>query len=546
MPDPTTVLSEPVGMKRDGDWFETITQASGVDFRYRNGAEANRTTLVEDYGGGAAFLDYDLDGEFDLFLTGGGTIPVQEGEIQGHPPALFRKTGPSVFQRVDQVAGLTESGFYSHGCAVADFNRDGFADIAVAGFGGVMLYANLGDGTFEERAKDCRLTSDGMCMALAWSDLDLDGWADLFVLPYVDWMLETNVICRTPDGQKKSCDPTTYAPTKAFLFRNEGNGLFTEAAASWGLHGTANGLGVVAADFNADGRCEYYVASDETDNLFYVRDESGLFQETAHLAGVATDEFGNDEGSMGIAVADYNGDARPDIFVTNFEREDNSLYQNQGAGVFLHASQSAGLSGPSRRYVGFGTALTDFDGDGWPDLLIANGHVFQAGGLAPYRQPPQLFHNQQGERFVEVSTTGGEYFRRQHVGRGLAVSDIDDDGGPDVVIVHQNDPVEVLRNRRPPKQFLRIQLQGTTSIPEAIGAEVRLRDGDRVLAQWVASGCSYLSQHDPRLTFSLTQASEAATVVVRWPTGLTETFSDLTHNRTHRLVEGHGQPAAAE
>jgi hypothetical protein len=524
------------------DWFETVALSAGVEFVYRNGEEAEQYTLLETLGGGAGLVDYDRDGDVDLFLTGGGTIPEGEGAIGGLPPALFRNHGDFRFERVDRAAGLTECRHYSHGCAAADINRDGFSDIAVAGYGGVLLYLNHGDGTFAEVAAEAGVAADGWCTALAFNDVDRDGWNDLFVARYVTWSLETNVVCPTPQGAKESCDPTTYPPLTSFLFRNLADGTFGDETAARGITAKGNGLGVVAVDLTGDGRCAFYVANDETDNLLYLPNDDGTFREVAHLAGVATDEFGNDEGSMGIAVGDFDGDLRPDLLVTNFEREDNSLYRNLGDGMFLHVSQSAGLSGPSRMYVGFGTTLTDFDGDGWQDLFLVNGHVFPASGLAGYRQPPQLFRNVEGRRFEDVSARGGEYFLRRHAGRGVAIGDLDDDGAADVVIVHQNDPVEILRNRRRPERFLRLQLRGTKSNVEAIGATVRLRDGEREVAQWMTSGAGYFSQQDRRLLFVLTAPAESVDVQVSWPAGQAEQFRGLEINQTHELVEGRGSP----
>lgn len=539
-------VSRPVPRPADDPWFETMTRGSGVDFAYRNGDDAGRHTLLETIGGGAGLIDYDADGDCDLFLLGGGAIPQASGTVSGHPPALFQQQDEWQFRRVDAAAGITEGRHYSHGCATADFNCDGFSDLAVAGFGGVLLYVNKGDGTFAEVARDSGLVVDGWCTALAWSDIDKDGLSDLFVVRYVEWSLAKHIECATAKGEPEACQPTAFPPATSVLLRNRGDGTFVNESKKRGITRTGNGLGVAAADLNADGLCEFYVANDETDNLLYGASESGHYEETGQLAGVATDEFGYDEGSMGLAVGDYDGDHRPDLFVTNFEREDNSLYRNEGGGMFLHSSQRTGLSGPSRMYVGFGTTLTDFNSDGWPDLLVANGHVFPTGGLAGYRQPSQLFRNEAGRRFVEVSQEGGEYFTQRHVSRGFTVGDLDDDGAPDVVVVHQNDPVELLRNCRPPSRFVRVHLRGTHSNPDAIGAEVWIQDGQRRITQWVTSGCGYCSQNDPRLLFALNAAGETVAVHVRWPSGMTEEFRDVATRRTHQLIEGHGAAAVEE
>jgi hypothetical protein len=523
------------------DWFETVTSLSGVDFSYRNGDEAQRMTLLETLGGGAGVIDFDGDGDQDLFCTGGGTISQSDGSVLGLPPSLWENLGDFKFRRVYGLAGFHASRLYTHGCAVADFNRDGFSDLVVAGYGGVLLYLNLGDGTFSEVAEVSGLNAEGWCTALAWNDFDRDGLNDLFIARYVDWTPSTNRICESPlERTKQACGPMTYSSTTSLLYNNLGDGSFQDVSAKEGLSKKANGLGVVAADFNGDSRCEYYVASDLTENLYYAPSEQGGFEERSQMAGVATNDIGNPEGSMGIAVGDYDGNGSPDLFVTNFEGEDNSLYRNLGEGMFLHVSNPAGLFGLSRMKVGFGTMLTDFDGDGWPDIIVANGHVNAHGGRSGYRQSPQLFRNQAGRRFQDVSTQGGPYFRREHHGRGVVVADLNDDGAPDVVVVHQNEPVEILRNRRLPSRYVSLRLCGTMSNAEAIGARVQITDGDRAVSQWVTSGTSYFSQSDYRLLFALQSSAESVTVSVHWPTGHTEQFASLSVNRTHDLFEGKG------
>jgi len=247
---------------------------------------------------------------------------------------------------------------------------------------------------------------------------------------------------------------------------------------------------------------------------------------------------------MGVDVGDYDGDGRPDLWVTNFENEDNALYRNLGDGGFEYATVKSGLAGPSRLYVGFGTALADFDGDGWLDIFVANGHVFVHGRQSPYRQPAQLFRNVAGRRgerrFENVSTQGGTYFRVPHVGRGAAVGDLDDDGALDLVISHQNEPVAVLRNRRPPPHYLRVELRGTRCHPQAVGARVRVDVNGRTIVRFVVSGAGYFSHFDQRVLFPLA-GDGPLDVAVRWPGGAGEVFRALAVDRTHLLVEGEGE-----
>ena len=263
------------------------------------------------------------------------------------------------------------------------------------------------------------------------------------------------------------------------------------------------------------------------------------------LAGAANQEFGLSQGSMGLDLGDYNGDGQADIFVTNFELENNVLYQGDGDAYFVDATLKTGLQGPCFRYVGFGAALADFDGDTWPDLLVINGNVYYTLGQGPYKQPAFVFRNTSGARFENVSQQGGPYFGAPHAGRGVAVGDLNDDGALDIVIVHQNDPVTLLRNRKTPSRWVRIHLEGVQCDREAIGAVVSLKTAGRQVRQWARSGAGYLSQFDPRLLFSVEEDSPA-TVTVTWPGGNEEIYRNLELRATHRLVQGEGEPPQSD
>jgi hypothetical protein len=244
---------------------------------------------------------------------------------------------------------------------------------------------------------------------------------------------------------------------------------------------------------------------------------------------------------MGVDIGDYNGDGLPDIWVTNFENEDNSLYRNLGDGLFMHATVAAGLSGVSRMHSGFGTSLADFDGDGWPDIFVLNGNPIYRIAQSPYQQPPQLFRNLQGRRFENVSAHGGGFFREQHSGRGSAVGDLDNDGRPDLVAMPMNEPVRILRNRLPPQQFVRIELRARQGEPDATGARVRVLFGDRSVAQFIVRGSGFFSQSDPRLLFAVDPQASVIEATVDWPGRGAEVFRDLAVCRSHRLVEGRGE-----
>ena len=535
--DPAAAV--PLRPVRPEDWFETMPD-TGIDAAYRNGEEAGLAFLLESLGGGVALVDFDRDGRLDLFFTGGGTLHGESRRVEGRPSALFRNEAAWRFAPVTTPSRLGTSDMYTHGCSVCDYDRDGFPDLLVCGYGGVQLWKNNGDGTFEDVARLSGLTLDGWCTAAAWADIDRDGDNDLLIVRYVEWSPKIDRTCRTVNGRPETCNPSLYQATHQALYVNRGDGTFEDVTSSRGIDRTGNGLAAVAADFNEDGWCDFYVANDGTANLLYLGGPNGVFREAALAAGIAVDEYGKTPASMGVDVGDYDGDGRLDLFVTNFESEDEVLYRNLGDGMFVQRTAQTGLAGPMRLRVGFGTAMTDFDGDGWLDLFVSNGHVFYGGGLTTYRQSPQLFRNREGQRFEEVSSAGGEYFERQHAGRGVAVGDLDDDGAPDIVVVHQNDFPVLLRNRSVPPRFVRLRLRGTNSNVEAIGAVVAVRDGPRSVSRWISSGCGYFSQFDLRPIVPLTHNAESVAAVVRWPCGVSERFASLDVNRTHELVEGRG------
>lgn len=520
------------------DWFEDVTPASGIDFVYRNGREGGHFYILESLGGGAALFDYDRDGDVEVFLTGGGTIDVSPPRIGGLPSALFRNEGGLRFSSVTASAGLDVPGDYSHGCIIADYDTDGYADVLVTAYGRCRLFRNQGDGTFDEVATVAGLETPGWWTAAAWGDVDQDGLADLFVTGYLKWSPETDQPCWNATRQREVCSPTRYPAANDRLYRNRGDGAFEDVSTRTGLQPGGNGLGVVAADINGDGRVDFYVANDESDKFLYFGRPAAKLEEVAHSACVAVNQYGTHEGSMGVEVGDYDGDSRADLWVTNFELEDNALYRNLGEELFSQTTNTAGLAGHSRLHVGFGTALDDFDGDGWLDLLVINGHVFYGGGQLPYRQKSQLFRNRANGRFEDVSLVGGSYFRADHPGRGAAVGDLDNDGGLDLVVVHQNEPVSILRNRLPSRHFVSLEVIGTQVDRDAVGSVISISSerGNRV--HFLRSGAGYLSQFDRRIMVSV--STETVDVEVRWAGGSTELFRKVPTGHTHALIQGRG------
>jgi len=520
----------------DKDWFETTSTVGSLDFVYRNGKEAENFFILESLGGGAAVFDYDKDGDVEIFFAGGGTLA--DGMIAGLSGALFRNAGAFQFANVSKVAELDTAGDYSHGCFASDFDCDGFPDLLVTAFGHCRLFHNSGDGCFQDITDATLLHDKAWWTGAAWGDIDRDGFPDLYVTGYLQWLPDTDRPCRNGDGDREVCGPRSFQPADDRVYRNRGNGTFENMSGHVGLKRGGNGLAVVAADLNDDSLIDFYVANDESDNFLYLGQPDGTLTEISHAAGVAVNQYGMHDGSMGVDAGDYDGDGLADLWVTNFEREDNSLYRNLGNQLFRQTTNAAGLAGRSRLHVGFGTAMEDFNSDGWLDLFVANGHVFYNGGQLPYLQPSQLFMNQRNGRFADVSLSGGPYFRTSHSARGAAVGDFDNDGAPDLVVVHQNQAAELLRNRMLPARFCRIQLIGTRDHRDAIGAVVSIASQAGRIVRLTRSGAGYLSSSDQRIL--LPAAEDSIDVEVRWPDGFCESFQCVRAGETSSLIQGRG------
>jgi hypothetical protein len=541
--------------------FQDVTLSSGIDFTYRNGEQANQYSILESLGGGAGLFDFDGDGLLDVFLTGGGEFTgPDKKDIRGHPSRLYKNLGDWKFKDVTAEVGLDQPLFYTHGCAVADYDRDGRPDLLVTGFGRLALYHNESDGKsgrrFVEVSSKTGLDGRLWSTSAAWADFDGDGFPDLYVCHYTDWSFTNDPQCNAlPEHPREVCPPKSFRGVPGHLYRNQGDGRFVEVGREAGLRqDTASqnyGLGVVAVDVNADGKADLYVCNDSSDNFLYMnRGSPGKmrFEEVGVASGVAYDGNGSPNGSMGVDAGDYDRTGRPSLFVANFQNETHALYHNQCAkdrAQFRYTTLSTGIAAIGQNYVGFGAAFFDFDHDGWEELIVTNGHVLRHPRAIKRRQNPVLLRNQEG-RFTEVTARGGAFFKQDHLGRGVAVGDLDNDGWPDLVISRMNDPVVLLRNvakEETSHHWLGIELTGKDK-RDVVGARMVLEAGGVKQSRFAKGGGSYLSARDPRYLFGLGKTDRIDKLTVTWPSGREQHFHDLNVDRYWRVTE-EGRPVEA-
>ena len=529
--------------KRLGFTLTDVTAASGLQFRHNSGGYGGKL-LPETMGSGCAFIDYDADGWPDVLLVNGMDWPGHKR--QRSTLRLYRNNRNGTFTDVTRAAGLDVE-LYGMGVAVGDYNNDGFADILVTCVGQNRLFRNTGKGTFVDATQTSGLGGRaGFSTSALWFDFDRDGLLDLFVCNYLKWAPEHDVFCSLDGKNKSYCTPEAYRGDTCWLFRNRGNGTFEDVTAKCGLFDTSSkSLGVTMIDSDIDGWPDLFVANDTQPNKLYRNLHDGTFRDVAVEAGLAFSAEGKARAGMGADTADFDNSGVPGLAVTNFDNEMIGLYRPLGRGLFEDVALKSGVGAPSRNSLGFGCAFADFDLDGDLDLVVANGHIDDTvrniRGNVGYAQPPHLFINQGNGVFRDGAADAGREFAQPRVGRGLACADFDRDGDVDLLITTNNGPALLLRNDQSSgNRFVRFRLTGTMSNRDAIGATVRIFHGGTSQSRLVKSGSSYLSQSELPVTFGVGTRDRLDRVVVSWPNGRTEEFTNVATGKAYDCVEGKG------
>ena len=528
--------------------FTNVTAAAGIKFthfRGNDGIPINR----EIFGPGVCVADFDGDGFPDIYFVNGRDL-----YNRGIPArnALYRNNGDGTFTDVTEAAGIPGTG-YGLGCVWGDYDNDGFPDLYVTQYGRNVLYHNNGNGTFTDVTDKAGVAGIEFGTLFhsgaTFFDYDRDGRLDLYAGGYVDLGPGSPRYCDI-SGARTSCPPSAYKGTPDILYHNNGDGTFTNVTKAAGIYEPkGKNLAVGAADYDNDGWPDLFVANDGLNAYLYHNERNGKFDEVGIISGMGLTARGSTMAAMCISLGDYDNDGWLDLFITDFQKNSDHLWHNDGKGSFDEVSDQAGITVPTRDVLSFGGGFFDYDNDGWLDLFIANGHVYpeveQVSPEVHFKQFNSLFHNEGNGKFTETTKIAGSGFQTPYVGRGVAFADFDNDGFMDLVVGNNGDPPLLLHNRGGNgNHFLNFKLVGTKSNRDAMGARMRVQAGSISQIREIAGGGSYLSQSDLRAHFGLGKAAKAETVEVKWPSGLRQLFHDVEADKFYLIEEGKDQLGA--
>jgi hypothetical protein len=531
-----------------GPLFEEVPPSvSGIGWKHDNAMSVSRY-LPETMGPGVAFFDYDNDGWMDVFLVNSGSSDFYTPAVP-LKNALYKNNRNGTFTDVTDAAGVAGGKEFGMGCAIADYDNDGYQDILVTAYGRCTLYHNNGNGTFTDVTVRAGLAAPGWTTSAVWFDYDNDGKLDLFLCSFVQFSAKSDVFCGDNKlGKRFYCIPRVFKPTPSLLFHNNGDGTFQEVSAGTDIQrAMGKALGVVATDINGDHAMDLFVANDTVQNFLFVNRGKGKWEEIGLAAEVGFSANGTPRSGMGVDAGDVNGDGRQDLFVANVDQEMFSLYRNDGNEFFSDVANFHGVAQATRLLSGWGLKFFDYDNDGHVDLMLANGHpddmIESYSQQVRYKEPLVLFHND-GKKLANVTAEAGPAFQKMYPARGLAVGDYNNDGRLDVLIGNNGEAPVLLKNTAGAgNHWVGLTLQGTSCNRDAVGATITWSHGDVVRSRYKANGGSYLSSHDMREVLGLGGSAKLNWVEIKWPqpSGRVERFADVPVDRYVTIVEGKGR-----
>jgi enediyne biosynthesis protein E4 len=543
----------PPSAEHTSPWFEDVAAKAGIHVLNANGGVETKRYILEATGSGVAIFDYDNDGWPDIFLVNGDLLPAAKATNQQPTSHLFHNNRDGRFTDVTARAGLNQIG-WGQGACVGDYDNDGYEDLFLTAYGKNRLYRNLGNGTFAEVAETAGVAGSGKLWGTgcAFVDYDRDGRLDLAVANYVDFDLATTPAPGSSPscvwkGVPVMCGPRGLASSPNLLYHNLGNGKFADVSKASGFEKTPGHycFSVSTLDYDEDGWPDIFVACDSTPAILYRNNHDGTFTDTAAETGVAFNDDGREQAGMGSSIGDYDGDGHLDIFKTNFSDDTSTLYRHNSDASFTDATFAAGIA-VNTQFLGWGCMFADVDNDGWPDLLLANGHVYpevDSGNMgSAYREPRVLYQNLGGGKFKDISAMAGPGITQPQSSRGLAIGDLWNDGRLEAVINNVSDyPMLLVNLQKSDNHWIDLHLVGTVSNRDAIGAQVAVHTAERTSVDQVRSGSSYSSNNDMRLHFGLGRVNRVESVEVRWPNGKRESFPSTSADRVVTLREGSGR-----